>query len=248
MRKLFLILIILGVLLVILTGAFLFYYYPARIHPAREYRGAAALSESGDHVSAALRYESLGSLMDAPQKAREEWNMAGDAAYEAGELARARTYYLKGGAGEDVLGRLDAAYYRQGVQAYAENDRASAENCFSCISVGSRYLGLLDQARLGCAKRLLNSGELEAAEKVFSCCTNASRNEICGLWYEYGRAKVALKDIASASYCFTRAVSYSDDEASMLDQIRTVWTSAAQRAEASGDSDFAAKCRERAGE
>lgn len=247
MRKLFLILITLGALLVILAGVFLFYYYPVKMQPAREYRGAAALSEQGDHVSAALRFESLGSLMDSEVKAREEWVKAGDAAYEAGELARARTYYLKGGAGAEALGRLDAAYYKQGVQAYAENDRATAENCFFCISAGSRYLALLDQARLGCAKRLLNTGDLAGSEKVFSVCTRDSYPEICSLWYEYGRAKVALKDIESASYCFTRAVAYSVDEAATLESIRTVWASAAQKAEASGDWDFAAKCRERMG-
>ncbi|MCR5809364.1 MAG: hypothetical protein K6G56_07360 [Clostridiales bacterium] len=248
MRKLLPLLIILGAILLAAAGAFLFWIYPAKIRPAQEYNRAASLEKEGDYVLAALTFESLGGLKDSGARAKAAWVKAGDAAYEAGELARARTFYLKGGAGEDALASLDAAYYRQGVQAYAANDRASAENSFSGISAGSRYLGLLDQARLGCVRRLVESGELEAAEKVCACCTKASAAEISALWMDSGRVKVEEKDAEAASYCFARAVAYSENGDAALQSISLIWRAAAQRAEAAGDAEFAAKCRERIGE
>lgn len=167
MRKLFFILIILGIVLLLAAAVFIVYIYPRQISPMRDYRAAAALYSNEDYVSSALQFEEMAGYRDSAQRAKQAWLAAGDKSFEEGDLAQSRTYYLKGGASSAMLEKLDSAYYQLGVKAYAADERVEAENCFSCISEGSSYLSLLDPVRISSGQRFVEAGDYDSAGKVF---------------------------------------------------------------------------------
>ena len=245
MRKLFLILIAFGLLLLIAAGVFIFYLYPNRVRPMQEYRDAVALFDEGDYVPAALQFESMKDRADSAERAKQAWLLAGDKSFEESDLAQARTYYLKAGASSDVLAKVDSAYYQLGVQAYAENERVEAENCFSCISHGSSYLALLDPVRMSCAQRFLEAGDYESAGRVFHLCGEGSYKEISGLWFECGKAALGRNELDNASFCFAKAMAYTDNEAALISSIDSLWTNAALEARKMGNEELAQKCFER---
>ena len=209
MRKLILPLAVLGILLVIAAGAFIFWFYPQKLRPEQEYQSAVALHRAGDHVPAAL--------------AKEAWLRAGEKSFENGDLAQARTYYLKAGADSGQLAKLDSAYYQMGVRAYADNKRVEAENCFSCISADSSYLDLLDPVRISSAGRFLNNADYDSAQKVFRLCRGSSYGEIARLWIESGEKRLEAFDIDNASYCFAKAMAYTDDTAALTARLDALW-------------------------
>ena len=112
MRKLILPLAVLGILLVIAAGVFIFWFYPQKLRPEQEYQSAVALHRAGDHVPAALQFESMKGYKDSAALAKEAWLRAGEKSFENGDLAQARTYYLKAGADSGQLAKLDSAYYQ----------------------------------------------------------------------------------------------------------------------------------------
>ena len=126
MRKLFFILIILGIVLLLAAAVFIVYIYPRQISPMRDYRAAAALYSNEDYVSSALQFEEMAGYRDSAQRAKQAWLAAGDKSFEEGDLAQSRTYYLKGGASSAMLEKLDSAYYQLGVKAYAADERVEA--------------------------------------------------------------------------------------------------------------------------
>ncbi|MBR3383244.1 MAG: hypothetical protein IKG85_09460 [Clostridia bacterium] len=245
MRKLFFVLILMGALLLIFAGVFAFWLYPSRVRPLHEYRDAVALAEAGDYVPAALQFETMKDYADSAERAKRAWLSAGDASFDGGDLAQARTYYLKAGASSEVLSKVDSAYYQLGVKAYAENERVEAENCFSCISHGSSYIALLDPVRMSAAERFLESGDYDSAGKVFHLCGESSYEEIAGIWLECGKARLEASDLDSASYCFAKAMAYTGDEAAMKSGVNSLWNDAALAARRNGDEALAQKCLER---
>lgn len=242
MRKLFIALIITGAVLLGLAAVFVFWAYPEKVRPLKAYNSAAKLYEEGDFVAAALQFETMGEYKDAPALAKRAWIAAGDAGFESGDLAQARTYYLKGGADHSVYDKLDSAYYEKGVKAYAAGERVEAENCFSCISRGSRFEDLLDPVRLSCAERFMNEGDLDSAEKVMSLCSGSAAEEIAALWTECGKARIDSLDLDGASYCFAKAMAFAADGDAMLVKINSIWRETARRAAARGDNELAEKC------
>ena len=110
MRKLVFVLIALGVLLLAAAMVFVFWFFPVKLHPLQEYWKAVSLFDKGDYVPAALQFESMKDVSDSAEYAKRAWIAAGDKAYAAGDLAQARTYYLKGGAGSDIFEKVDSAY------------------------------------------------------------------------------------------------------------------------------------------
>ena len=242
MRKLFFVLILLGLLLLVAAGVFIAYIYPNYVKPGQEYGSAVALYEAGDYVPAALQFESMSGRDDSAQLAKKAWLAAGDQSFEQGDLAQARTYYLKGGADSSVLAKVDSMYYQLGVKAYAENERVEAENCFSCISEGSSYLNLLDQVRISCGERFLADGDFDSAGKVFHLCGEASYDEISGLWLGAGENRLRDFDIDDASFCFAKAMAFSSDEVSLVKTIDELWNNAGIYARQTGNAELAAKC------
>lgn len=221
------------------VAAFVFYLYPYVLEPARDRSEAVRLYNEGEYVLAALRFDMISGYDD---KAKEAWLKAGDESFEAGELSKARTYYLKGGADSSVFDALNAAYYERGVTAYADNDRIEGENCFSCITYGSGYAKLLDPVRFSCGERLLNAGDLESAEKVFLLCGDMQKNAISNLWMERGKQYLAAYDLSNASVCFARAIGYADDSEAVLHLVDQCWRDAGDSARQSGDQTLADKC------
>ncbi|MBO4848145.1 MAG: hypothetical protein J5586_03230 [Clostridia bacterium] len=242
MRKLFFALIILGFALLIAVCGFVFYYYPAKLRPRTIYGEAAELFRAGDYVSAALKFEGMDGYSDSKERAKSAWRAAADKSFEEGDLAKARTYYLKAGQDASVVEKLDAAYYQKGVRAYAENDRVEAENCFSCISQGSRYLALLDPVRISCGERYLKDNDLESAERVFSLCGKGSCDEIAGIWFDKGADLLNTWELDGAGTCFAKAMAYSSDKAAMTRSIDGRWYAAGQAARMAGNEELAAKC------
>lgn len=242
MRKLVIVLIILGVLLLIGAMVFVFWLFPAKIRPLQEYYRAVSLYEKGDYVPAALQFESMKSVSGASEYAKRAWIAAGDAAFETGDLAQARTYYLKGGASSDIFEKVDSAYYQNGVKAYAENDRIEGENCFSCISQGSRYRELLDAVRISCAERYINDGDYTSAEKVLDHCGRASLEEISEIWFEQGEERLRLFDLDNASYCFAKAMAASSDKDALIQKADDLWNAAGEAARREGNYTLAEKC------
>lgn len=228
--------LIIGVLLAAALGAFVFYFYPRMIKPVRIYNEAVELYDSGEYVLSALRFEMLGGHEG---EAKDAWLKAGDASFQRGELAQARTYYLKGGADSKVLEKIDSAYYENGVTAYADNDRITAENCFSCISYGSPYLNLLDTVRIPCAERLLEEGDQESALKIFRLCSESSRGAIAEVWLGAGKKRLDADDADEASALFAKALSYSSDRKTMLSRIDGLWRAASDRARLAGNEELA---------
>lgn len=245
MRKLFLLLIALGILLAAAAAVFIFYLYPTRVRPMQEYRDAAALFDSGDYVPAALQFESMKDRADSASKAKQAWLLAGDKSFEEGDLAQARTYYLKAGASAEVLSKVDSAYYQLGVKAYAANERVEAENCFSCISHGSSYIELLDPVRVSCAERFLDAGDYDSAGRVFHLCAEGSYDEICTLWFQSGRSALSAGELDDASFCFAKAIAYTDNETALISSIDSLWVNAAMDARRAGDEQTAQRCMER---
>ena len=242
MRKLFFALIILGALVLLAGGVFVFWYYPERIRPMQEYRAAVELFENGDYVPAALQFESMSGLGDSASYAKRAWIAAGEAAFEAGDLAQSRTYYLKGGADPETFEKLDSAYYQNGVRAYAENDRIEGENCFSCISSGSRYLELLDPVRISCAERFIAEDDYEQAEKVLTHCGDDSFASIEDIWLSRGREHLDQYELDPASYCFARAMAYAPDKAATTEKMDGYFQTAGDRARLEGNYELANKC------
>ena len=242
MRKLFIALIIIGAVLLAAAAVFVFWGYPEKVRPLKVYGNAVKLYEAGDFVAAALQFESMGDFRDAPAFAKRAWIAAGDAGFESGDLAQARTYYLKGGADHSVYDKLDSAYYEKGVNAYAAGERVEAENCFSCISRGSRYQELLDPVRLSCAERFMNEGDLDSAEKVMAHCGGSAAEEIAKLWMECGRARLDTLDLDGASYCFAKAMAFAPDADAMLKSVNQIWQDMGRRAAARGDQALADQC------
>ena len=242
MRKLFLLLVALGLLLVIAAGVFVFYVYPQYVRPEQEYRNAAALLEEGDTVPAALQFETMQEYKDSRELAKRAWLEAGDKSMADGDYAQARTYYLKGGASSEVLKKLDSAYYQMGVRAYAENQRTEAENYFSCISYGSSYLELLDPVRISCAERFLQNGDFDSARKVFHLCGEGSYDEISRLWLDCGKTRLDSFDLDNASYCFAKAMAFAADTDAAVGEIDSLWSEAGTRARQNGDAELAEKC------
>lgn len=242
MRKLFILLVILGLVLLIAAGVLVFWFYPAKLRPLSEYNAAAALFDKGNYVPAALQFEDMGGYSDSAARARSSWIAAGDKSFEEGDLAQARTYYLKGGATGETLEKLDSEYYKLGVLAYADDRRVDAENAFSCITEGSLYLDLLDQVRISCGERFVKNGDFESAGKVFRLCGSASDDEITSIWMESGSSRLDAGDLSSASYCFAKAMAYTPAPENTLSQIDSLWVAAAQRASAAGDEELAEKC------
>ncbi len=247
MRKLVLFLLMIGVLLLIAAGVFVFWYFPEKIRPMQEYRAAVALYEKGDYVPAALQFEAMRGLANSKEYAGRAWIAAGDRAFEEGDLAQARTYYLKGGADNEVFEKLDSAYYQNGVRAYAENSRVEGENCFSCISEGSRYRALLDPVRLSCAERFLEAGDLDSADKVLLHCGNESAADICELWMKKGESVLHDYDLDTASDCFAKAMAISGERESLQSRISALWHKAGDNARADGNTELANKCYARMG-
>lgn len=247
MRKLVIFLLILGILLLVAAGVFVFWYFPERIRPMQEYRAAVALYEKGDYVPAALQFESMNGLANSKEYARRAWIAAGEAAFEEGDLAQARTYYLKGGADSEIFEKLDSAYYQNGVRAYAADDRVEGENCFSCISEGSRYRSLLDPVRLSCAERFLEAGDLDSAEKVLLHCGEESMGDICELWMQKGVSVLEGYDLDVASDCFAKAMAVSLDRDSLMERINGLWRRAGEKARNEGNTELANKCFARMG-
>lgn len=247
MRKLVIFLLIIGLLLLVAAGAFVFWYYPEKIRPMQEYRAAVALYEKGDYVPAALQFEAMHGLADSKAYAKRAWIAAGEAAFEEGDLAQARTYYLKGGADNEIFEKLDAAYYRNGVTAYAENDRVEGENCFSCISEGSRYRGLLDAVRLSCAERFMQQNDLDSAEKVILYCGRESADDICELWMRKGEEMLENYELDPASECFAKAMAISGNRDTLAERISNLWRRAGEKARLDGNLELANKCFARMG-
>ncbi|MBO4563551.1 MAG: hypothetical protein J5772_08065 [Clostridia bacterium] len=242
MRRLFYALIILCFVLVIAICGFVFYYYPAKLRPKNDYRDASALLQSGEYVSAALKFESLGDYSDSAERAKNAWRAAADESFDAGDFAKARTYYLKAGQDASVVEKLDAAYYQMGVKYYAENERVEGENCFSCISSGSRYLALLDPVRISCGERFLEEDDLESAEKVFSLCGEASRDDIADIWLKKGSDLLLTGDTDGAGDCFAKAMAYTSDRDAMTRVTDNRWYAAGIAAGMAGDEELAEKC------
>lgn len=242
MRKLFLLLIVLGLLLAAAAGVFIFYLYPQKLRPEQEYRAAVKLLEAGDDVPAALQFESMRDYKDSAELAKRAWLAAGEKSFDEGDLAQSRTYYLKGGANSELLSKLDSAYYQMGVKAYAANQRIEAENCFSCISSGSSYIGLLDQVRISCAERFLQNGDFDSAQKVFHLCGVDSRGEISGLWKQRAMDELAAFGVENATFCFAKAMAYTDQPEALLSEMDGLWAEAGARARESGDIELASKC------
>ncbi len=241
MRKLFIALIITGAVLLALAAVFVFWGYPEKVRPLKAYNSAARLYEEGDFVASALQFEAMGDYKDAPSFAKRAWIAAGDKGFESGDLAQARTYYLKGGADSSVYDKLDSAYYEKGVRAYASGERIEAENCFSCISRGSRFQDLLDPVRLSCAERFMEEGDLDSAEKVITLCSGSAAEDIARLWMKCGRARIDSNDLDGASYCFAKAMAFAADEKEMLKSINSIWQDLGRRAAARGDNELAEK-------
>jgi tetratricopeptide (TPR) repeat protein len=242
MRKLIFALIILGVLVLLAGCVFVFWYYPERIRPMQEYRAAVALYEKGNYVPAALQFESMNGLAESAEYAKRAWIAAGNAAFDAGDLAQARTYFLKGGADSATFEKLDASYYQSGVRAYAENDRVEGENCFSCISSGSRYLELLDPVRISCAERFIAEGDYDQAEKVLKHCGEGSDPVIEELWTARGRELLTDYELDGASYCFARAMAYAEDVEKTTAKFDSYFKDAGDRARQEGNYELANKC------
>ncbi|MBR0136667.1 MAG: hypothetical protein IJM18_10725 [Clostridia bacterium] len=248
MRKLFIALIALGAALLVGVGVFMLYLYPARIRPRQKYNEAAELFNKGDYVSSALRFDSMGNYSDSPQRAKMAWLYAGEKSFEEGDLAQARTYFLKAGAGQEEFSKLDSAYYQLGVKAYAEDQRIEAENCFSCISQGSSYLPLLDSVRISSAERFIMNGDFDSAGKVFHLCGKDSYKDISEIWFEYGRRRLDSVDLENASYCFAKAMAFSEEPEALKDDISALWKAAGTAAMGRGEYALAEKCFKRAGD
>ena len=242
MRKLFLFLILLGIVLLIAAAAFIAYIYPRQIRPMRDFRAAAQLYNRGDYVSSALQFEEMEGFRDSEERAKQAWIAAGDKSFEAGDLAQSRTYYLKGGASSSMLEKLDSAYYELGVKAYAADERVEAENCFSCISAGSSYLSLLDPVRISSGQRFVDAGDYDSAGKVFRLCSDESADQIAGIWLKAGSEVLGNWDIDNASYCFAKAMAYTSDRDSVAASMDELWSAAGNRAVAEGDTVLADKC------
>ncbi len=241
MRKLFIALIAAGAVLLASAAVFVFWAYPEKVLPLKAYNSAVELYEEGDFVAAALQFEAMGAYKDAPALAKRAWIAAGDKGFESGDLAQARTYYLKGGAEHSVYDKLDSAYYEKGVKAYAAGERVEAENCFSCISRGSRFADLLDPVRLSCAERFMNEGDLDSAEKVMALCGGSSAEDIASLWIKCGKARLESMDLDGASYCFAKAMAFTAEESSMLMNIKNNSQEASRKDSARGDNELSQK-------
>lgn len=239
MKKTIITVSVLVLVFVLAIGSFVFYFYPYVIKPARELKDAKLLYGNGYYVLAALRFDMLGGH---EAEAKDAWLKAGDESFAAGELSKARTYYLKGGADSSVFDSLNAAYYQKGVTAYADNDRIEGENCFSCITYGSDYLRLLDPVRFSCGERLLNEGDLESAEKVFLLCGQEQKNAISELWMSRAAEYLESKDLKNASLCFARAIGYAEDSPIALSRANQSWRDAGDKALQAGDQDLADQC------
>lgn len=239
MRKLYVLFILLGAVVFAAAGVFAVYFYPRVIKPAQDYKKAVELYDAGEYVLSALRFETLG---NQKQKAAEAWMKAGEECFANGELAQARTFYLKGGADSSVYKKIDDAYFQKGVTAYADNEIIEAENCFSCISSVQDYVRSLDVARIACAKRCLAEDDFEAAEKAFHFCSASSREEISSIWFEKGVEELGEFEVDNASGCFSHAAAYSSDRRDMLSRIDVKWLEAAERARTSGNRELADSC------
>ncbi len=239
MKKTIIIVTVVAVAFTLAVGSFMFYFYPYILEPAKDRRDAVRLYNEGEYVLAALRFDMISGYGD---RAKEAWIKAGDKSFEAGELSKARTYYLKGGADSSVFNALNAAYYERGVTAYADNDRIEGENYFSCIAYGSSYAKLIDPVRISCGERLLEKGDLDSAEKVFLLCGDMQRNAISELWMERAKQYLDARDLSKASACFARAIGYADDSLAALDRADQLWRDAASAARQAGDQELAEKC------
>ena len=84
MRKIFLALLVLGLVLILGMGVFVFYYYPHFVRPRLNYEEAVDLYTKGDYVSAAMSFESMTGYSNAAEYARRAWMEAGSKSFEAG--------------------------------------------------------------------------------------------------------------------------------------------------------------------
>lgn len=244
MRKLFLTLLILGLVLIMGLGVFVFFYYPRFVKPRTAYEDAVALFEKGDYVSAAMKFESMASYSNSSEYAKRAWLEAGNVSYNEGNYAVAKNYFTKAGAGSDVFEMIDLAYFEQGKQAYENGENLEGESSFLCVSEDSPLRAQMDPIRINFAKTLLDDDEYSAAESVFAVCLPDNYPEIAGLWYAAGEQKLHIWDILNADTCFAKAINYSDEseKEAMQQAINALWVEAGELAEAQDNPDLADKC------
>lgn len=242
MRKLFLALLILGIVLILGLGVFVFYYYPHFVQPRINYEDAVALFEKGDYVSSAMKFESMSSYSNSAEYAKRAWLEAGNKSFDEGNYALAKTYYTKAQADEAVFRQIDYAYFEQGKAAYEAGDNLQGESCFMCIGDDSDYVSQMDVVRMSFAKGLMDNDDYAGAESVFAVCSPDNYDNISSLWMDCGKNKLHIWDVLNADTCFAKAVNYSSDKDAVQLEVNQLWVEAGKLAEADENYTLADKC------
>mgnify|MGYP002623598449 CR=1 FL=1 len=247
MRKIFLALLILSIVLIMGLGVFVFYYYPHFVKPRVAYEDAVALYESGDYVTAAMQFESMAGYSNSEDFAKRAWLEAGNESFAAGDYAAAKSYYAKAEADDLVFAQIDHAYFELGSEAYATGDSPLGESYFLCVSEGSGYRDMMDPIRINFAESLLKNDEFTAAERIFAVCGDENRDTIAGLWYACGESKLHVWELNTADSCFAKALTYSSDKDAMQQNIDALWNEAGKLALSQDNAELADKCFARGG-
>ncbi len=217
--------IIMAALLVLGLAAFVMILYPRVIEPENAYSRAQFFEESGDHLRAAMSFDSISGYKDSMARAKESWLAAGDANLENGNPNAAYACYMNAGADKEHLKRIDESYFELGKAAY-ENEDDSAEVYFDSIK-SDELTAQMDEVRINAARNLITSGEYEAAERILSFCSEASGDTRGELWFNFGSECVKRSSFKDAYYCFNCAKNSVDDDGlnDMLERINNEWSS-----------------------
>lgn len=242
MRKVVIILLCVGVVLVAGLAAYVFIYHPRYVAPQLEYDAAVAEYQSGNYVSAAIRFEAMNGFGNSAEYASSAWIAAGDASFAEGDLAQARVYYGHGNADADTLAGIDAAYFELGSKAYSDDEYLQGELYFESITDSARFGTQMDAVRIAYAAQFIKINDYSTAVQIFNYCTDESKQTISDTWLSYGTTELRIWNIDNAAACFTYALDKASDRDATYAKIDFLWTDAGAMAAQAGDYTLAQRC------
>lgn len=239
-----------------LMGLYVAVISPKLVVPAETYTRAVKLYEAGDFKEAALKLETIKEYSDAETFAKRAWRMAGESAFNAGNIEEAVACYARSDANASELRRVDEAFLSLAEQNFKKGDISRGEIYLGCVQDAEAHSDRINGIRLDAAKRLLNGREglfddfmpvrirIGTAEDLLESCGEEYRSEAARLLYENGEDLLTAyeTDGAYASFAAAKRMCPRENTATLLAMINYAWNKAGDRAMEEGNYSAARRC------
>ena len=226
---------------------------PKLVVPADTYTKAVRLYEAGDYKAAALKLETIKRYSDAETFAKRAWRMAGESAFNAGNIEEAAACYARSDANASELRRVDEAFLSLAEQSFKKEDFSRGEIYLSCIGDKDGMNDRINGVRLAAAERILGAvaptgavhpvALIEKAEDLLAPCTGEAQTSAVRLLFGAGEKALEdgsfMIDAAHAAFSAAKRMCPREDTATLLAMINDAWNKAGDRAMEAGLYDNA---------